>query len=89
MGRQRKSVGEAWRIYEEVAAQRSVAYADEPAGTETVLKEHCSLGGSSRKFWTDGYLAAFAKAGRLELATFDRDFERYPGLRLTLLGGRS
>jgi uncharacterized protein len=85
MGRERKTIRDAWRIYEEMVAQDYVMFTDEPVGTESILGEHCALGGSSRKFWTDGYLAAFAKAGALELVTFDRDFQRYPGLQLVLL----
>lgn len=85
MGKARKSNSEAWRISQETLATGVAVFLDEPFGIESTLDQHCALGGSSRKLWTDGYLAAFAEAGDLELASFDRDFERYPGLRLTLL----
>lgn len=88
MGRQRKTVEEAWSIYQRVLTAKNVVFGPEPEGTEALLAEHCQLGGSSRKFWTDGYLAAFARAGKLGLVTFDRDFERFPALDLTLLEPR-
>ena len=86
MGKQRKTIEEAWALYGQVLSRPAVVFAPEPEGTEAVLAEHCQLGGSSRKFWTDGYLAAFARAGGLGLVTFDRGFRRYAGLDLTLLG---
>lgn len=86
MGGQRKTVDEAWSIYERLLAAAPVVFAPEPEGTESLLAEQCALGGASAKFWTDSYLAAFARAGSLGLVTFDRDFERFPKLPLTLLG---
>ncbi len=85
MGRQRTTIYEAWQLYQQVLSRPPVFFVQEPEGTEELLAEHCRLGGSSRKFWTDGYLAAFARAGQLRLATFDRGFERYPNLDLSLL----
>lgn len=85
MGKQRKTIEGAWSIYERALAAKPVVFASEPEGTENLLAEHCRLGRSSRKFWTDGYLAAFARAGSFGFVTFDRDFERFPGLELTYL----
>jgi predicted nucleic acid-binding protein len=62
-----------------------VVFAPEPEGTEERLAEHCRLADAPPGFWTDAYLAAFARAGGLGLVTFDRDFRRYAGLDLTLL----
>ena len=85
MGRQRKSVRDAWSIYQDLLSLRAVVFAPEPEGTEERLAEHCRLSGAPRAFWTDAYLAAFARAGGLGLVTFDRGFQRYTGLDLTLL----
>ncbi len=85
MGEQRKTIEQAWSIYERVLAAQPVVFAPEPEGTELLMAEQCRLGGSSTKFWTDSYLAAFARAGSLGLVTFDDDFQRFPELRLTLL----
>ena len=85
MGRQRKTVAEAWSVYERLRAAEPVVFAPEPETTETFLAPQCSLDGRSNKFWTDAYLAAFARAGDLGLVAFDRDFTRFPSLGLTLL----
>lgn len=85
MGEQRKTIEQAWSIYQRLMAQPPIVFAPEPEATEHELVGLCQLGGSSRKFWTDGYLAAFAKAGGLRLATFDPGFGRYEGLDLELL----
>lgn len=87
MGPQRKTVQEAWTIYQRLRAARPVVFAPEPEATETLLARQCALGESSTKFWTDSYLAAFARAGDLGLVTFDRDFTSFPDLDLTLLDG--
>ena len=85
MGEQRRTHRQAWSMYEHLLAQPPVVFAPEPEGTEEQLAGLCGSGGASRKFWTDGYLAALAMAGGLGLATFDRDFKRYPDLNLELL----
>ena len=85
MGASRMTIKEAWALYERVLDRDPVVFAREPERTEALLAEHCQLGGASRKFWTDGYLAAFARAGELSLATFDSGFRRYPSLDLELL----
>ncbi|HEX2465608.1 MAG TPA: TA system VapC family ribonuclease toxin [Thermoanaerobaculia bacterium] len=85
MGPQRKSVREAWSIYQELLTLPVVVFAPEPEGTEERLAEHCRSVDAPRVFWTDAYLAAFARAGGLGLVTFDRGFRRYAGLDLTVL----
>ena len=42
--------------------------------------------GTAGKLTADAYLAALAIEHDAELVPFDRDFERYAGLRMTLLG---
>lgn len=85
MGRSRKTVPEAWSIYQQIHALPTVVFAPEPEGTEENLAEHCRIPDAPRVFWTDAYLAAFARAGGLGLVTFDQGFRRYPGLDLSLL----
>ena len=86
MGERRRSIAEAWSLYERLLARRRVVFSPEPAETETFMAEHCALGGASPGIWTDAYLAAFARAADFGFVTFDGDFRRYPELRLTLLG---
>ena len=46
------------------------------------MVKHPSAGPSS---WTDAYLAAFAKQCDYEMVTFDRGFQRWRELMLTVL----
>lgn len=85
MGKQRRSVKAAWEDYQQLVGQRPVSYSNEPPGIEAVLHELFDGKRSSRNFWTDAYLAAFARAGAMELATFDRGFRRFTGVKLILL----
>jgi len=85
MGTSRRTAEQAWQDYEQLAAQRSVDYLDEPAGLAQLLRRHTSGQERSASLWTDAYLAAFAQVADLELTTFDRGFRRFSGLRLHTL----
>ena len=85
MGDQRRTHLQAWGDYLQLLSQNLVIYREEPEGVGDVLEALCKLGGSSPNFWTDAYLAAFAKAGDLTFVTFDKGFKRFPRLKLDLL----
>jgi toxin-antitoxin system PIN domain toxin len=85
MGDQRRTYPEAWQDYRQLLSQKPVFYHEEPESVEMILEFLCRLGGSSPNFWTDANLAAFAKAGNLTFATFDRGFKKFPALKLELL----
>lgn len=85
MGRQRLDHAHAWAAFKKVAAQASVSVLDEPTGINEVLVDLCTHERSSPGFWSDAYLAAFARAGRHRFATFDRGFRQFEGLELLLL----
>jgi toxin-antitoxin system PIN domain toxin len=85
MGNQRRDCAQAWTDYLQLLKQRPVVYKKEPKNLDGILAGHCKLGGSSPNFWTDAYLAAFAKAGGLTFVTFDKGFKRFPKLKLELL----
>ena len=87
MGQRRLDHAHAWATFTEIAAQASVAILDEPSGIDEILADLCNRDRSSPGFWSDAYLAAFARAGRHRLATFDRGFRRFEGLDLLLLRG--
>jgi toxin-antitoxin system PIN domain toxin len=63
----------------------SVGYRDEPAGTVQLWHRLGGLPSPSPKVWMDAYLAAFAIAGRLEMATFAGDFKSFEKDGLILL----
>ena len=87
MGRQRLSHRLAWKTVTGVVAQPQVGFLTEPYGIDRELAALCAGNGSSSGFWSDAYLAAFARAGRHQFATFDRGFRRFVGLDLQLLDG--
>lgn len=85
MGPARLTHAEAWRTCGALLAQPAVSFEPEPEGLDALLAESCRKSSSAPGFWTDAYLAAFARAAGAELATFDRGFGRFEGLRLDLL----
>ena len=85
MGNQRRSHAQAWADYLQLMSQKAIVYLEEPQNVEDILAAHCKREGSSPSFWTDAYLAAFAKACGLTFVTFDKGFKRFPGLKLELL----
>ena len=87
MGRRRLNHRLAWNAVTGTIAQPQVEFLSEPEGIDRELADLCRRQGSSPGFWSDAYLAAFARAGRHRLATFDRDFGRFAGLDLQLLDG--
>lgn len=87
MGSRRLDHSRAWEVVRRVVAQPGVAFLPEPPGIDQHLAGACRRGGLSTGFWTDAYLAAFARAGGYGLATFDRGFRRFDELDLILLGG--
>jgi predicted nucleic acid-binding protein len=62
-----------------------VSFAHEPADLELHWRNFTQGQRSSPKIWTDAYLAAFAQAGGYGLATFDKGFTQYQGLKAIIL----
>jgi predicted nucleic acid-binding protein len=85
MGASRRTPRQAWRDYDRLLAQRPVGYLHELAHVDRILRSHTLDEEASASLWTDAYLAAFARAADVRLATFDRGFSRFSGLRLHLL----
>jgi predicted nucleic acid-binding protein len=63
---------EAWRIYDLFLENGRTFLAEEPKGTEDLLRVRTTTRRSSTKEWADAYLAAFAEAAGFRLATFDK-----------------
>lgn len=82
---------QAWNKCQELLALPQVVWLSEPVALEAPWQRCACLVTVSPKVWMDGYLAAFAIAGNLELVTFDRDFANFTqhGLRLRLLGPKA
>lgn len=85
MGENVCSLTQAWSIYDALQADERFDFASEHEGLEVFLREFTAGGTISPKFWQDAYLAAFARAAKMRLVTFDQGFKQFQGLKLMLL----
>ena len=76
---------DALRTFEGFLSNPHVSFRVEPAKLESLWPKNAALKSASPKVWMDAYLAAFAIAGELTLATFDGDFKAYEKHGLDLL----
>ena len=86
MGAFVQSQQDAWRHYDALANDPRVVFLSEPAGVETRFRGFTQAPSPSHAVWTDAYLAALALVFPAQLVTFDRGFDRFPGLDLLVLG---
>ncbi len=85
MGAEVCALTQAWEIYETLMSDERFDFYAEPLGLEPFLRKYTQSGRVSPKLWQDAYLAAFARAAKLHLATFDEGFRQFESLRLTVL----
>ena len=76
---------QAWQEYDTFQSDARVSYADEPANLETQWRGWTQNQSFSPHIWNDAYLAAFAKAGGLEVVTFDKAFAQFTGVKCRFL----
>jgi toxin-antitoxin system PIN domain toxin len=81
------SMDRAWAVYEVIHEDDRFRFYAESEGLETVLRKFTQSAQPSPKLWQDAYLAAFAVSSNIHLTTFDKGFQQYNGLQLTLLVG--
>lgn len=67
----------AWEEYAGLLRDGGLEFVEEPSGLDARLKQ---LTKGSRDFWTDAYLAAFARCANLRLVSFDSGFSRFSDL---------
>jgi hypothetical protein len=72
MGRDARTMAQAWHLWDQLAADDRVAFLPEPEGLEREFRSHSRLLSRSPKVWADAYLMAFAAVAGLKLVTFDR-----------------
>lgn len=75
----------ALNVVQQLLNSYSVRLLQEPVGTHDQLLQFGNSKTRSPQVWTDAYLAAFAIAGNLRFATFDKGFKKFEGLELELL----
>jgi hypothetical protein len=75
----------AWASYAQLAESGVVEFVEEPAGLDGRLKQLAARAKASRDFWTDAYLAAFARCAGLRLVSFDSGFTGHKDLACLIL----
>ena len=63
----------AWIAFDHFSDFWNGTLLEEPPGIEKQFRRQTNRDEVSPKVWADGYLAAFASAGALQLVTFDRE----------------
>jgi uncharacterized protein len=79
---QPKTAVEALEMLE---ADERIIFLQEPEGVDSIVKSLVARRATTPNLWTDAYLAAFAKAAKLQLVTFDRGFSKFTGIDCCIL----
>jgi toxin-antitoxin system PIN domain toxin len=85
MGEDVCTQAQAWTVYDAILGDERFTFYPEPEGLEILLRVYTQSGLASPNLWPDAYLAAFARAADLQMATFDKGFKQFDGLRLVKL----
>lgn len=72
MGKDTKSMSEAWGLWDRIWADDRVAFLPEPEDIEKEFRSRSRLSTQSPKVWADAYLLAFASVAGLRFITFDQ-----------------
>jgi hypothetical protein len=86
MGADTLGPDDAWSAYAQLLAGGVARFIEEPEGIEANLKYILKGATAGRDFWTDAYLAAFAKSAGMRLVSFDTGFARIKDLEHLILG---
>ena len=79
------SLKEGWRLYDSILSDPRVAFIDEPQSIEVYWRAYTGRSALSPKLSSDAYLAAFVRAGSLQLVTFDQAFGQFKDANCTIL----
>jgi uncharacterized protein len=72
MGKDTKTLSEAWDLWGRVWADTRIVFLPEPDDIEKEFRSRSRLSSRSPKVWADAYLLAFAAVAGLKFVTFDR-----------------
>jgi hypothetical protein len=75
MGKDAKTMSEAWDLWDRIWADSRIVFLPEPDDLEKEFRSRSRLSSPSPKVWADAYLLAFASVAGLKLVTFDRALE--------------
>lgn len=84
-GDEAASLADAWLLYDTLLNDPRVQFAAEPDGLEPVWRSLTQHATFSPKVWNDVYLGAFARITDNEVATFDKAFNTYQGVKCVIL----
>ena len=73
---------EAWDVYDQLLQDDRITYLQEPRQMESAWRSLTASKQPDHWLWTDAYLAAFALTCDIPVTTCDRDFRKFPGLRI-------
>ena len=85
MGRDALTGAMAWSIVDELLDRENIRFAREPDGLDQAWRSMTPAVRISPNFWTDAYLAAFARTTGFTLVTFDRGFSKYRDVPVKIL----
>jgi len=71
MGKQTRTMSEAWALWDRVWADTRISFLPEPDDLEKEFRSRSRLSSRSPKVWADAYLLAFAAVAGLKFVTFD------------------
>jgi len=72
LGKDTKTMSEAWGLWDRVWADPRISFLPEPDNLEQEFRRRSRLSSHSPKVWADAYLLAFASMAGLKFVTFDR-----------------
>ena len=72
MGKDVKTMAEAWSLWDRIWADPRISFLKEPDALGSEFRARSQLTSRSPKVWADAYLLAFARVAGLKLVTFDR-----------------
>ena len=84
MGKDAKTMSEAWSLWDRVWADTRIAFLPEPDELEKEFRSRSQLSSRSPKIWADAYLLAFSAVAGLKFVTFDRALKSH-GVNLHVL----
>ena len=85
LGEEALTNSRAMALVDQLLQSPSIRLVAEPTGVQERLRLYGESNTKSPQIWTDAYLAAFALAGGMRFATFDRGFKRFKGLDLEMV----
>lgn len=72
MGKDTKTMSEAWSLWDRIWADGRIVFLPEPDDLDKEFRSRSRLSSPSPKVWADAYLLAFASVAGLKFVTFDR-----------------